>query len=139
MSDYNPYYLAAFAVANLVAASICGALSGALAAHKLTVRREKEFGRASRKRDFLIFMRTWRADFIQPRFGPGSENGAPGAFMGGVIPFEGYVTSIQDDFTGMSRIRFDEVVAQIPKTYTHDEKKILRAMDDIIEYVKNAV
>ncbi len=38
MSDINPY----LEVARLVAASICGALSGALVAHKLTISREQD-------------------------------------------------------------------------------------------------
>jgi hypothetical protein len=49
MNDLNPY----LEIARLVAASIVGALSGALVAHKLTVSRERASGRSNRRREFL--------------------------------------------------------------------------------------
>ncbi len=107
--------------------------------HVLTSKRDRKGARADRRRDFLVFMQTWRTDFTLPRFGHGSDDERVRAFVYGIIPFQGFVTSIQDDFTGMSRVRFDDLVAAVPKTYIHDDKKTLQALDDIIEYVKTAV
>jgi hypothetical protein len=103
--------------------------------HLFTSSRDKKGAIADRRRDFLIFMQTWRADFTLPRFGHGSDDERVSAFIHGIIPFQGFVTSIQDDFTGMNRVRFDDLVAAIPKTYIHDDKKTLDALDAMIEYV----
>jgi len=56
----------------LVAAGIVGGLIGAFASHKLTSHRERESGRASRKRAFLSFLNGWKA--ITPRSWPPKED-----------------------------------------------------------------
>jgi hypothetical protein len=91
-----------------------------------------------RRRDFLVFMQTWRVDFNRPRYGHGSDEEPIRAFIHGIVPLRGYVALIRGDFTEKSRVRFDELVATVPQTYIHDDKKLLKTMDDVIEYVESA-
>jgi hypothetical protein len=91
-----------------------------------------------RRREFLVFMKAWRGDFERPRYGYNSESAHPTIFIEGLIPWHGYVALICDDFKGVDRAKFDELVAIIPKCHVHDQKQILKAMNDVIAYVETA-
>jgi hypothetical protein len=68
----------------------------------------------------------------------GSEDVGPRIFLDGLVAWHGYVALICDDFTGDSRVKFDDLAAVIPKCHVHNKKDILKAMSDIIEYVETA-
>jgi hypothetical protein len=122
----------------LVGAGIVGGLIGAFASHKLTLHRERESGKASRKRDFLAFLNEWRSEFKRAatieRF---SEY-----FGESISAFCGEAQRIRPDFVGDSRKKFDALVGAVAK-YTRPEiygekghyKQFLSAIDDLIEYV----
>jgi hypothetical protein len=136
----NPYYLAIFAIANLVAASICGALSGALVAHKLAVRRERASGIAARKRDFLSFMQAWKhevARIHRASNSAGFEHSIP-AFADGIALFRSQVEMIRGDFTKDRLHHLDALVSAVSKCDIHDNKKAVQTIDDVISYVDDA-
>ena len=95
MSDINPY----LEIGRLVAASVVGALSGAFAAHKLTASREKSSSKASRKREFLGFMRGWRVEFDRKYLEPGGFARKPSAFTDMVSSFVALADGLRDDFS----------------------------------------
>ena len=70
--------------------------------------------------------------------GGGGFEHHPMVFMDGVSGFIANTEMIAGDFTAGARMQFDELVAVIPKCNPHDTDKILKALDDVIYYVKNA-
>lgn len=133
MNNFNQILLEAI---KLALAGIAGGLIGARANDRFARIRDRDAGMANRRREFLVFMKSWRGDLERPRFGSGSEDAAPKIFLDGLLAWHGFVALICDDFTGESRIKFDELVAIVPKCYVHDKNKILKAMNDVIAYVE---
>jgi|APCry1669193181_1035450.scaffolds.fasta_scaffold117258_2 hypothetical protein len=122
----------------LVAAGIVGGLIGAFASHKLTSHRERESGRASRRRDFLAFLNEWSSEFKRAAtIEIFSEH-----FGATISMFSGEAHRIRADFIGDDRQKFDALVAAVSK-YTRpqiygemgDYKKFMAAIDDLIAYV----
>lgn len=127
----------------MVAASICGAISGALVAHKLAARRERDSGRASRKRDFLVFMSAWRkeVDMAYNDYEPLYK--IPALFNSTIAGFCASAETIRCDYTGHRRKEIESRISAIssfnPNQNSRDKyDPFIKAMDEIIAYVEAA-
>ena len=134
MNDINPF----LEIARLVAASIAGALSGALAAHLFTASREKASGKTSRKRDFLAFMQAWRVEVERPYLVIGGFERRPSAFLDVISEFRAAAEMIRGDFTAKQRTRFDELVSIVDKCDCHNYAKTVERIDEVIAHVEAA-
>jgi hypothetical protein len=117
-------------------AKACLIFAGGYYAHILKSRG----ARASRKRVFLSDIKAWRheIDRLHPCRDSCGWQRHPMVFMDGISGFIANTEMIAGDFTAGSRMQFEDLVAVVPKCNPHDTDKILKALDDVIYYVKNA-
>jgi hypothetical protein len=139
LNDLNPY----LEIARLIAASICGAISGALVAHKLAARREQDSGRAARKREFLVFMRAWRKEVDTAYNDYEAIYRLPGLFNSTIAAFCASAETIRCDYTGHRRKEIEERISAIsrfsPNQNSRDKyEPFIKAMDEIVAYVDAA-
>jgi hypothetical protein len=137
MTDLDPY----LEIARLVAASICGAISGALVAHKLAGRRERDSGRAARRREFLVFMRAWRKEVDMAYNHYDAVETIPGLFNSTVAGFCASAEAIRCDYTGHARKEIESRISAIsgfsPNQNSRDKyEPFIKALDEIIAYVE---
>jgi hypothetical protein len=110
---------------------------GFVAGYYVHVLRSKS-AKAGRRRDFLAFMKAWRHEIERRHFVIGGWERHAMVYMDGISAFLANAETIAGDFTAGSRMQFDDLVAVVPKFNPHDTDKILKALDDVIYYVKNA-
>lgn len=140
LSDTNPYV----ELGRLVAAGIAGGLVGSWVAHKFTAGREKAAGRASRKRDFLAFMQSWKVEIGRKYLEVGGFARDPSSFYDVVSSFAAECESIRADLSNKKATELDfllsKVVACTGGELNNKEgrEKIERLFDSIIQLVKSA-
>jgi len=112
----------------LVAAGIVGGLIGAFASHKLTSHRERESGRASRKRTFLSFLNRWKA--ITPRSWPPKEDFGLELQRQAAFVYADFADSRFDDLV-KNAFRLTSATTDSQEAY----KETPKAIDALIKYV----
>jgi hypothetical protein len=131
-------------IAELIGAGIVGGLIVAFVSHKLTLGRDRTSGKATRKREFLAFMRAWRIEVDRTYLEPGGFARHASSFTDSVSGFSAAAELIRSDFTGESRKKFEGLISAITRfsggeLYTKaGHEKIQKAFDDIIAFVDTA-
>ena len=138
----NPYFVAFYTIAILVAASIFGALSGAFAAHKLTAGRESDAARAKRKRDLLRFLLRWQAEICVTDMPP-AEN-FDRLYKSQIQEFHYLIAGMAGDF-GSQAVEFVRLTSSFGglmqgESGHHQMPKeiLLKAIDELIRFINVA-
>ena len=97
----------------IIGSGIVGGLIGSFITHRLTLSRERRSGKATRKRNFLAFMRTWQIEIGRTYLESGGFARKPIAFSDVVSSFAGECQSIRGDFDKKKRSDFDALVATV--------------------------
>ena len=119
-------------------AKICGGFALGYFAHFLTVRRERQAGKASRVREFLAFMQAWRIEIDRWHLTIGGQERHPSAFLDSISEFRAAAEMVRNDFNSKKSQRFDELIARIPKYHPQKADEILKAIDEIVAHVESS-
>lgn len=119
----------------LIAAGIVGGLIASLAAHRLTLSREKASGKATRKRDFLAFMQAWRVEIDQLHMSKLGMVRHINAFFDLLPKFRSSAEMVRGDLVGRRKRRFDELIDAVQKYNGCDHNQVLKMIDELIDSV----
>jgi hypothetical protein len=140
MNEFDPWV----ELIRLVGAGIVGGLISAFVAHKLTISRERMSGQASRKREFLVFMKSWRVEIDRQYLESGGFVRNAASFTDMVSSYCGMAESIRKDFRGTERNQFDALHAAMTRcgaqNFNHGEQQrsqMLKAFGDLISFVNS--
>ena len=131
-------------LAELLGAGVVGGLIVAFITHRLTIGRDRSSGRASRKREFLSFMRAWKVEVSRTYLEPGGFAYDPSSINDSVSHFAALAESVRGDLIGQSLKRFSELVSTITGFrggrlhIKGGHEAIQKAFDEIIEVVEKA-
>ena len=119
-----------------IGAGLFGALFVGFINHLLTKDRDRVAGARNRKRDFLAFMQQWRHEIDRWHFVTGGRQRNQMAFYDGVSAFCVAAETVRNDFSGLNKSRFAELVSTITKHgklecgYQHDD--LIKTLDALV-------
>jgi hypothetical protein len=137
MEEFEPYA----ELARLIGVGLLSGLVVTFIGHRFSISRDKKAGISGRKRELVIFMKTWRVEVDRRYLVVGGFEKRPSSFTELVSTFAGLAASVRGDMPNRETKQFDGLVSAIMSLNAgnfHTEqghKDLLKAFDEMIAFI----